>query len=301
MMRWFGRRRARGFVLALGGGGGRGLAHLGVLAELEASGLRPSAIVGTSIGALFGAMYALDPDGEVCIARAHEGLESDLFNSLELPVLEGEEVDDESWLSRLAGAARQSILFARAATGVAVSDVGSLIRIVHDFCQERTFDDLAIPLHVTAVTFPAGECRMFSGDSDVPLARAVAASMAIPGVFAPVEIRGERFVDGGLASELPAREARMVAGPDEFVVAVNVGARPSPDDEPKNVMAMIDWATRIKALYLRRYEKQCADVLIEPLVGFKQWHDFSHPDKEIEKGREAARKALPELRDRLGR
>jgi len=298
---WFGRRRERGFVLALGGGGGRGLAHLGVLAELEAAGLRPDAIVGTSIGALFGAMYALDPDAAACIERAREGLRSELFNSLDLPVIEGEEVDDDSWLSRLVGAARQSILFARAATGIAVSDVDTLIRIVHDFCQGKSFDELRIPLHVTAVTFPAGECRMFSGDADVTLACAVAASMAIPGVFDPVRIHGERFVDGGLASELPAREARMIAAPDQFVVAVNVGARPSPEEEPANVLAMVDWATRIKALYLRRYEKQCADVLIEPLVGFTQWHDFSNPDAEIEKGREAGRAMAPEILKRLGR
>jgi NTE family protein len=108
-------------------------------------------------------------------------------------------------------------------------------------------------------------------------------------------------VDGGLASELPAREARMIAAPDQFVVAVNVGARPSPEEEPANVLAMVDWATRIKALYLRRYEKQCADVLIEPLVGFTQWHDFSNPDAEIEKGREAGRAMAPEILRRLGR
>ncbi len=298
---WFGRRRERGFVLALGGGGGRGLAHLGVLAELEAAGLRPDKIVGTSIGALFGAMYALDPDAGLCIQRAQECLRSELFNSLDLPVLEGEEVDDDSWLARLVGAARQSILFARAARGIAVSDVNTLIRIVHDFCQGKSFGDLKIPLYVTAVTFPAGECRMFSADGDAELADAVAASMAIPGVFDPVRIDDERYVDGGLASELPAREARMVADPDQFVVAVNVGARPSPDDEPTNVLAMVDWATRIKALYLRRYEKQCADVLIEPLVGFTQWHDFSNPEAEIERGREAARAMAPEMLKRLGR
>lgn len=300
LTRWFGRGREQGFVLALGGGGGRGLAHLGVLEVLEAEGFRPDAIVGTSIGALFGAMYALEPDAARCIERAREGLRSELFNSLDLPVLEGEELDDESWLSRLVGAARQSILFARAATGVAVADVETLIRIVHDFCQGKSFDDLQIPLYVTAVSFPAGECRIFSGDTDVSLACAVAASMAIPGVFEPVSIHGERFVDGGLASELPAREARMMAGEGRFVAAVNVGARPSPEDEPRNVMAMVDWATRIKALYLRRYEKQFADVLIEPLVGFTQWHDFSNPDAEIEKGREAARKALPLMQKRLG-
>jgi len=124
---------------------------------------------------------------------------------------------------------------------------------------------------------------MFSPDLDVVLARAIAASMAIPGVFDPVVIHGERFVDGSLASELPAKEAKMMASANQFVIAVNVGSRPHPDEEPKNVIAMLDWATRIKSLYLRQYKKAYADVLIEPLVGFTQWHDFPIRKRKLKK------------------
>ena len=290
-----------GFVLALGGGGGRGLAHLGVLDVLETHDLKPDVIVGSSIGSLFGAMYALDPDVKSCIERAKGFLESDLFNRLDLPILDGMEVEDRSWLSRLTAAARQSILFTRAATGIAVVDVHVLIEIVHVFCQEQSFNDLKIPLHILAVKFPSGECRIFSPDVDVILAHAIAASMAIPGVFNPVVIHGERFVDGSLAAELPAKEAKMMANPNQFVIAVNVGSRPSPDEEPKNVIGMLDWATRIKSLYLRQYKKAYADVLIEPLVGFTQWHDFSNPEEEIEKGRQAALEQLPKIMKKLGR
>lgn len=93
----------------------------------------------------------------------------------------------------------------------------------------------------------------------------------------------------------------MMASANQFVIAVNVGSRPHPDEEPKNVIAMLDWATRIKSLYLRQYKKAYADVLIEPLVGFTQWHDFSHPEAEIEKGRQAALEQLPEIMRKLGR
>lgn len=294
-------KRKTGFVLALGGGGGRGLAHLGVLDVLESHGLKPDSIVGSSIGSLFGALYALNPNSKECIERSKVCLQSELFNSLDLPVLDGEEVEDQSWLSRLAAAARQSILFTRVATGIAVADVNKLIDIINDFCQEKSFDDLKIPLYVVAVKFPSGECQIFSPKIDATLACAIAASMAIPGIFDPVAINGERFVDGSLAAELPAKEADMIAGPDQFVVAVNVGARPGSDEEPKNVIAMVDWATRIKSLYLRQYKKAYADVLIEPLVGFTQWHDFSNPDHEIEKGRQAALEQLPEIMKLLGR
>jgi len=285
-----------GFVLALGGGGGRGLAHLGVLEVLEEHGIRPDAIVGTSIGALFGAMYALNPDALMVRNRVTDFLQSDQFNRLNIPNIDGSDAEDQSWLSRLTTAARQSILFTRAARETSVADVNELVNMVAVLLEYKTFEDIQIPLHVTAVSFPCGECHIFSkGD----LAHSVAASMDIPGVFAPLEIDGQRYVDGGLASELPAKEASMVAQSNQYVVAVNVGARPSDEDEPSSVMGMLDWSNRIKALYLRQYKKQLADVLIEPLVGFTQWHDFSNPEQEIERGRQAALEQMPKLMELL--
>jgi len=294
--RWKPVKEQHGFVLALGGGGGRGLAHLGVLEVLEEHGLKPDAIVGTSIGALFGSMYALEPDANKLQARVISFLDSDDFGQLKLPELGDAPDKNNSWLARLGAAARQSVWFTRAATGIAVADVNYLVEMANTLCAGRSFSDIKIPLYLTAVTFPCGECHIFSkGD----LACSVAASMAIPGVFNPLEMNGERYVDGGLASELPAKEARMIARPEQFVVAVNVGARPSEDDEPTNVIGMLDWSTRIKALYLRQYKKGFADVLVEPLVGFTQWNDFSNPEQEIERGRQAALEQMPKLIDLL--
>jgi len=119
--------------------------------------------------------------------------------------------------------------------------------------------------------------------------------MAIPGVFEPVEIDGRLYVDGGIACELPAREARMIAKPDQVVVTVDVGARPDPNNVPKTVIGMLDWSIRIKSHYLREYKAKDTDVLIEPVPGFRQWSDFSHPRQEIERGRQVAMEKMPEL------
>ncbi len=291
-------RKKTGFVLALSGGGGRGLAHLGVLEELELQNLRPDAIVGTSIGALFGAMYALNPDAKAVRERVLEFLGSGTFQHINLPVAHDVDVDevDESWLSRLTNMARQSVLYVRALTGISVSDTGALQEVAGVFCGSGSFDTVQIPLYITAVRFPGGECHIFSQGN---LCQALIASMAVPAVFDPVEIDGARYVDGGLASEVPAMEARSVATETQLVVAVNTGVRPDPGHEPSNVIAMLDWAAQVKALYLRRYEKAHADILIEPLVGYTQWHDFSNPEQEIQRGREAALEKIPELKSRL--
>ncbi|MDX8395124.1 MAG: patatin-like phospholipase family protein [Mariprofundaceae bacterium] len=287
----------QGFVLALGGGGSRGLAHLGVLEVLEQHHLKPDAIVGTSIGALFGTMYALNPNILEVRERVDHFLQSDAFIDLNLPSFDKGGATNMTWLSRLELAAKQTILFTRAAKDIAVVDTNVLHKITKKLCDAADFSEVKIPLYITAVEFPSGECHMFS-KGDLPLA--VTASMALPGVFDPVEIDGSRYVDGGIASELPAKEGKMVSAIDQAVVAVNVGSRPDPKKIPKNVIAMLDWTTQVKALYLRQYKKEFADVLIEPLVGFRQWHDFSDPEQEIQCGRDAALEKMPDLLKILG-
>jgi len=285
-------------VLALSGGGVRGLAHLGVLEALEGQNLRPAAIVGTSVGALFGAMYAFEPDIAKVQTRVLNYMNSEAFQDLNVPSFTGDGAgEEESWLDRLGNAARLTVMYTRAITSPSVANTSALIHMIQTLCPHPDISRARIPLYVSAVRFPGGECQLFS-KGDLP--RVIAASMAIPGVFDPVEIDGTRFVDGALAAEIPALEARTVTGEDQLVVAVNTGSRPDPDEEPSNVIAVLDWATRIKALYLRRYEKQHADVLIEPLVGYTQWNDFSEPEQEIKRGREAAMEKMTELEHRLG-
>jgi len=293
--------KKNGFILALGGGGGRGLAHLGVFEVLESYGLKPNAIIGSSIGALFGAMYAVQPDSSKIIKHATEILNSERFTHLSLPSFDDSDEQDQAWLAKITAAAKHTMLMARAATDRSIADTDALIDIAFAFCNGKDFQQAKIPVYITAVEFPNGECHLFSASSGIKLPCAIAASMAIPGVFNPVHIGDKAYVDGGLGSDIPAQEAQMLATAEQLVVAVNVGARPRDDVTPSNVYEMLDWSTQIKSLYLRKYDKDFADVLIEPLVGFTQWYDFSHPEQEIEMGRQAAREQLPLLLEKLGR
>lgn len=284
--------KRKGFVLALGGGGGRGLAHLGVLQALEEHQLRPSAIVGTSIGAMFGAMYALSLDADRIRKRVELFLNTEAFSHLDLPMLLEADTEDHTWLGKLTAAARESVLYAHATTRTSLTEIDAVLDIVRTLCENKQFSDVQIPLYITAVGFPAGEIEIFSkGD----LVRAITASMAIPGIFSPVKIGNEYFVDGALACELPAEEAKKIAGPDQLVLAIDVGARPRPNVEPDTVVGMLDWAMRIKAFYLRQHDADYADILIEPVPGFRQWSDFSHPHEEIGRGHEATLERIPEL------
>ncbi len=292
-------QKKNGFVLALGGGGGRGLAHLGVLEVLEEHELKPDAIVGCSIGALFGAMYAMNPDAKQVISRAMDIMKHESFSKLSLPQLEGQANEQSDWMDRLASAAKQTMMYTRAATDRAMADTDALIDIAYSFCGGESFSDAEIPLYITAVEFPSGDCHLFSADSHVNLPCAIAASMAIPGIFDPVLVGGLKYVDGGVASDLPVLEAQMVARPNQLVVSVNVGSRPSRDVEPSNVYGMLDWCTQVKSYHLRKNSRHYADVVIEPLVAFTQWNDFTNPEQEIDRGRQAAYEMMPELIEKL--
>ena len=228
------------FILALGGGGGRGLSHLGVLQALDENNIKPAAIVGTSIGSLFGAMYALCRDAEIVIKRVKEVLTSESFEHLKLPYLRDAETEDHTWLGKLTASARQSVLYTRAATGAALTDTRAIFDIVNHLCERNGFNELHIPMYITAVHFPSGEIEIFSGGD---MTKCLVASMAVPGVFEPVDIAGQLFVDGGLACELPAKEASMIAKPGQIVVAVDVGSRPDPASRPGTVIGMLDWAS----------------------------------------------------------
>jgi len=292
-LRWMRWLRPKGFVLVLGGGGARGLAHIGALRALEEAGFVPNAIVGVSIGALFGALYAQRPDAKALEKLALSTIASESFRRLQLP---RDAEEDEGWLAQLSALSRRVAVSLRAGSARALADTDALLAMMQRIFGDAGFESLAIPLHIVAVSFPSGEVHAFSADMpDLPLARAVAASMALPGIFEPIEVQGRRWVDGGLAGDLPVAIAREVAG-HAPIVAVNVGARPQPSSEPQTVYEMLDWALQIRALHLRRWAKREVDVLIEPLVGFRQWHDFSHPEREIRRGYEAAQEAMARMR-----
>jgi len=183
--------------LALGGGGARGAAHTGVLKVLEREGIPISAIAGSSIGALVGAAYAAGVSTEQV---EKEWLQTDihrLFRSF-LPT------------------------FPRAG----LSSGSELRQMLNDLLGEGLIEDLPIPYAAMACDIDTGETITLT---EGPLANAVRASTAIPGVFHPVR-QGERLlVDGGLVEPLPVRACRALGA--SLVIAVDITPHPQPTTE----------------------------------------------------------------------
>ena len=208
---------AGGTVFALSGGGNLGAVQVGMLRALFESGIRPDAVVGTSIGALNGAFLAghNDLDGVTEL--------SELWGSVRRP-----DVFPVSVRSVVRGVlGRQQFLF----DSVAMRDL--LVRAHFGFAR---LEDAPTPLHVVATDLESGDPVVLSTGDTI---RALLASSAIPGVFPSVEIDGRTLVDGGVVANTPITQA------EEFDPAVVYVLPTAPDQlahTPSNAIAMMQRA-----------------------------------------------------------
>ncbi|HSJ06160.1 MAG TPA: patatin-like phospholipase family protein, partial [Longimicrobiales bacterium] len=192
-------------ILVLGGGGMKGLAHVGAWRAILESGVRVSEIVGTSIGALVGA----------CIAA---GLEPERLAALARSLQKADVAPLNRWAVLFNGI-RQPSVFRGDAFQAYIESV----------LPVRTFAELALPLSVNAVDLSTGAQEWFGGGDreGVPLAAAVYASCALPVFYPPALVEGRHYVDGGVCDALPLDRA-AARGADR-IIAVDVGAGPIQD------------------------------------------------------------------------
>jgi len=247
--------------LALGGGGARGFAEIGVLRVLEQEKVPVSFVAGTSVGSLVGALYA--DTGRVLDAEFHAVAVTgeDLFDYRAFAVLSGGFVRGER-LRRFLGA-----------------NLGS-----------RTIEEMKIPFAAVAVDVAAGKAVVFRRG---PIAPAVHASCAIPGVFVPVRIGERTYVDGGVVNPVPADVVRSMGA--DVVVAVSIPPL-APSTVPTNPLAVAYQSVTIMSAEIARLRAREADVLVSPDVGDVAYDDFTQKKRLISAGEDAARRALPAIR-----
>ena len=250
--------------LALGGGGARGFAEIGVLRVLEQEKIPIAAVAGTSVGSLVGALYA--DTGRVLDAEFHAVAvtDEDLFDYRAFAVFSGGFVKGER-LRQFLGANLKS----------------------------RSIEQMKVPYAAVAVDVAAGRTVVFRSG---PIAPAVHASCAIPGVFVPVTIGGRTYVDGGVMNPVPADVVRSMGA--DVVIAVAIPAA-MPSAVPTNPVAVAYQSVMIMSAEIGRLRAREADVVVTPEVGGIAYDDFTQKKQLIAAGEEAARKALPAIRAAL--
>lgn len=253
----FGRRK---IGLVLGGGIARGIAHIGVLKVVEKYQIPIHCIAGTSSGAMVGAVYAA-------------GLNIDLIEEIALRI---------SW-GRIV-----KIAFGRPGF---ISGEG-LRELMTKYIGDKKFSDLKIPLTLVAADIKSGEPVFISKGN---VAKAVAASAAFPGVFAPEEIEHQTVVDGGLALNLPVEVPKQMGA--NYIVAVDVVPSKPIHYVPHDAYQVFGRSLDLVLHQLSLAQRGKADILVEPLIDEDIWQlDLHKAKKLIAAGENAALKALRKLR-----
>lgn len=258
--------------LALGSGGPRGLAHVGVLKVLLSHGIRPDIITGTSIGALIGGAYATFGNVEDVERLAYSSdmkvVLSVLFDpSLRMGLIKGQKVT----------------------------------RFLREKIGDPDIVSLSPRFFPVATDSTTGEPVVFERGS---LVEAIRASVSIPFMFQPVNVGGRLLVDGGLTQVVPARIAREHGA--DVVIAVNLNAR-LPESlsvdqrSPAALRWIADQSIAILQYNLARENCKAADVIIAPDVYGIGWDSFWKPAQVIAGGESAADATLPRIMELLHR
>ena len=278
--------RLRPPVLALGGGGARGFAHLGVLQVLDEAGLSVRGIVGTSMGAVVGGMYLAYGSAARAADLWREALHQELIPSVR-PIGRVPDADaKEHPLIQVARRIRNRVVISFAMNRSTVLDDTALVEALEFLIPDLQFSDLTKPLVVVTTNLETGrEERIRSG----PIRPAMVATSAIPGMTPAVEIDGRWLVDGGVVAEIPAVAARDQGWP---VVAVDVSLDvPSikADDLVLDTMMRTQMMT---ARMLRQRQLRSATCVIRPDVGDARWAEWNRFDEFVDAGRVATQKFL---------
>jgi NTE family protein len=282
-------------ALVLSGGGARGAAHIGVLKVLDELHVKPDLVVGTSMGSIVGGLYAAGWTPEEIEKTLLEIDWATMF--VDKPTRSERSFrrkrDDYDFL------VQAKLRFKGWKPYFPLSIVGGqrLGLMLHEIERESVattdFDDLPIPFRAIATDMQLGELVVLDSGS---LAEAMRASMAVPAVFAPVEIDGRKLADGGVVANLPVGVALDLGA--ERIIAVDIST-PLSEEELQSLFDMLDQANSLLTVQNRRQDVarlRPSDVLVVPQLGDLSFSDFDRVAEGIDVGEAAAREIADRLR-----
>ena len=277
--------------LALGGGGARGLAHIGVLRVLEKEEIPIDLIAGTSIGALVGGAYASGINPDELQKKVEEYLNSTEFRSSAIKAFESAHAKGEVGLTqRIQTYLRNHFYLIQAMFKPGILSNEDFQTTIDYFIPDIQVEETRIPFRAVATDLVSGEQITFSKGS---LRQAVMASCAVPGAITPLK-EGERLLsDGGIICRVPSSVVRQEG--TDIVIAVVVD-RCIGSEEPRTVVDVYLRVSEIMGERLKQYELADADVVILPEVGDLHWSSFSQAMNLIDEGEKAAREKLDDIR-----
>lgn len=248
--------------VALGGGFARGLVHIGVLKALTEAEIPVDFVAGTSVGSIIGACYCAG--------------------------MNASELEEVARAARFKHFARWTL----SRYGFCSND--RMTQFCARVLRVTTFEDLKIPLAVTATDFRTGEAVVFTQG---PLVAPIRASCAYPGMFHPVEIEGRFYIDGMLAYAVPTTPLRTMGA--ERVLGIYLSAHWAQERPPRHLFEVIGQCFSIAQARMCELWKKDADLVVEPDVAGYTYDCFDHAKELIALGEASVRAVTPQLRTLL--
>lgn len=248
--------------LALGGGGPRGVAHIGLLKALEEGGIKPDLVSGTSVGALVGALYSF-------------GVALDEIKEYALNM---------SW----------SDITKVKLSSYALMSNENIRQIITRFIGEKNIEDAAIPLSIVTCDITSGDKVTLNQGS---LAQAIMASSAIPGIFMPVNIGGRLLVDGGVVENVPI--SALEENGADIILACDLATK-GIKNQPENIVDVINNAFRIMISHSRQFHTAQPDFVLKPQLTAIIKADKKTLNMYFDEGYETTKKNLDKIAGLLG-
>jgi NTE family protein len=247
-------------ALALGSGGDRGFAHIGVIKALEANGIHIDIIVGTSAGSVVGALSAGGYKGEEIeqIALRLDQEHLDDYDISRRGYISGERLQD----------------------------------FIDRELKNRSIEQLDRPFVAIATQLRTGTAVAFNRGNT---GKAVRASSSIPGVYYPVQIGDEEYVDGDLKSPVPVSVARAMGA--DIVIAVDISQQPRDQPVPQDIIDIFKQSLRIMRQSILAHEIGSAQIVIRPVIEKMPEMDAAGKMRIIKTGEEATVAAIPQIRE----
>jgi NTE family protein len=276
--------RVRPPVLALGGGGARGFVHIGVMRVLDGLSIRPRGVVGTSMGALMGAMYLAHGNAASVEARWRNAMELGILPAVRQVRMVPRAEKKEHPLIQVARQIKNQLVVSFALSRSSVLDGSVLDQAVDHLLPDLLIEDLPGPFIAVATDLESGaEIRLGRGS----LRMAVKASSSIPGMVPAKLVDGRELVDGGVVAEVPVAAARALGRP---VLTVDASMEIPPVEKDDLALDTMMRTQMMTSQLLRQRQLADAAWVIRPKIGSVAWADWGAMDEMIEAGETAARK-----------
>ncbi|MFQ5751077.1 MAG: patatin-like phospholipase family protein, partial [bacterium] len=277
-------------ALALGGGGARGCAHIGVIKVLERENIPIDMITGTSIGAVIGSIYAKTPDATKLEERFEQFLQSEEYEKSGLELFKRKE-PAENFFGQVAKRVKERVVVNLAQSKPSLVS-GKRLQAAMDFLiPDGRIEDTQIPFYPVASNILNGERIVFK---DGDMRAIVGASSSIPGFLPPYEVNGYLLVDGSVVCPIPIEPARELGA--DIIIAVDVGQALNAHPDLDNVINIIFQTNHMTARHYNLHLLKMADVVIRPNVGLVHWSEFKLLNYMIEEGEIVTAEALPKIR-----